>query len=188
MVHRIACGVLITIVGAAVACTPLQWGIPGVAASATSDDGRYVAFVRNHPDIDPWHQTAWLGTTSEPATKLDDLPGGAWSCDGIIWSPGGERVGFLISSSILRVYDVATKSLVYSGFIGRESRATPPRWVVQDVALSADGARATFRQCERVFEPIEERNSFSWRQRSVIRDCSQDRETVLLASLDAPWP
>lgn len=47
---------ILTITG----CTGEQWGFPRVPVRAASPDGRFVAYVKNHPSTDPPDQTLWL--------------------------------------------------------------------------------------------------------------------------------
>ena len=52
---------VLALTASTVSCSALQLGFPRTPVSATSPDGNYVAFVCNHPDIDPPSQSIWLG-------------------------------------------------------------------------------------------------------------------------------
>jgi hypothetical protein len=169
---------------AALACEAAQLGWPPVPLQARSPDGRIVAFVRNHPEFDPPNQSLWIQATGDTPSKLAQLaPDQDW-CDRIVWSSDSRRVAFLVSDAIVYVYDGQSHEQVFSGFIGRRSWDTPPRYIPQDLALSSDGSSVRFRECERTWKPSSpaRQNSRGTRVDRVISGCSETR-TVTLADV-----
>jgi len=59
-----------------------------------SPDGRVVAFVRNHPNVDPPDQSLWLKDSNGRATELTRLAPDADWCNLIVWSSDSTRVTF----------------------------------------------------------------------------------------------
>jgi hypothetical protein len=53
-------GLVLVFAVATFACDAAQLGWPPVPLRVPSADGRFVAFVRNHPDLDPPNQSLWL--------------------------------------------------------------------------------------------------------------------------------
>jgi hypothetical protein len=134
-------------------CSGSQLGFPRVPVRAVSPDGRHVAFVRNHPSVDPPDQTLWLGDANGDAKEVARLAG--------------------------------SKTSVFVGFVGRRSWDTPPRYVLRDVSLSADGASISFIECERTFRPVEQarQNPRGTRMTAVISGCSPARQTTVFSQV-----
>ena len=172
---------------AAMACEAAQFGWPQVPLRAPSPDGRVVAFVRNHPDVDPPNQSLWLQASNGAATELARLAPDADWCNLIVWSADSRRVAFLVSDAVLYVYDGQSHAKVFSGFVGRRSWDQPPRYTLQDLALSSDGASVTFRECEHTWRPNppERQNARGTRVHRVDGGCSDPR-TVALADVPVP--
>jgi hypothetical protein len=170
--------------GATLACDVAQLGWPRIPLRVPSPDGRFVAFVRNHPNLDPPDQSLWLQASNGAATELRRLAPDADWCNRIVWSSDSRRVAFLVSDAIVHAYDGQSHAQVFSGFVGRRSWDTPPRYVLQDLALSPDGSSVTFRECERTWRPSapERQNSRRTRVDRVIGGCSESR-TVTLADV-----
>jgi hypothetical protein len=169
---------------AALACEAAQLGWPPVPLQARSPDGRIVAFVRNHPEFDPPNQSLWIQAAGGSPSKLAQLaPDQDW-CDRIAWSSDSRRVAFLVSDAIVYVYDGQSHEQVFSGFVGRRSWDTPPRYILQDLALSSDGSSVTFRECERTWKlsTPERQNARRTRVDRVISACSA-AATVALAAV-----
>ena len=164
----------------AVACSRQQWGFPRMAVRAASPDGRFLAFVRNHPTVDPPDQSLWLQATEGQATRVALVPPDALWCDRIAWSADSRRVAFVIADAIVQVYDAPTRTRAFSGFVGRRSWDTPPSYVLRDVSLSTDGRAITFRECERTWRPVEaaRQNPRGSRVESSIGNCSAVPQTV----------
>ena len=169
------------------ACEAAQFGWPQVPLRAPSPDGRVVAFVRNHPDVDPPNQSLWLQASNGAAAQVARLAPDAEWCNLIVWSADSRRVAFLVSDAVLYVYDGQSRAKVFSGFVGRRSWDQPPRYTLQDLALSSDGASVTFRECEHTWQlnPPERQNARGTRVHRVDGGCS-DMKTLALAGVPAP--
>jgi len=163
------------------ACDAAQLGWPAVPLRVPSPDGRAVAFVRNHPDIDPPNQSLWLQASNGAATELTRLAPDADWCNLIVWSADSRRVAFLVSDAILYVYDGRSQAKVFSGFVGRRSWDQPPRYTLQGLALSSDGASVTFRECEHTWRPNppERQNARGTRVHRAEGGCSDTRSVAL---------
>jgi hypothetical protein len=135
------------------ACTAQQWGFPRTPVFARSPDGRYAAFVRNHPNLDPTDQSLWIQATGGTAERVMQVPPDAFWCDTILWSADSRRVAFIVANAIVHVFDPASRRLVFSGFVGRRSWDTPPRYILSGAALMGDGSGMVFRECERDYVP-----------------------------------
>jgi hypothetical protein len=134
---------------AAAACTsPEQWGQPRVPVSAASPDGQLLAYVRNHVALDPPDQSIWLRDASGREHELQRLGPDADWCDTIVWSADGGTVGFLVQDARLVVVDAARVRIESEHWLVPED-SYPPRGLVVELGLSADGTRAHFRACER---------------------------------------
>jgi len=168
------------------ACEAAQLGWPSVPLLVPSPDGRVVAFVRNHPNVDPPDQSLWLKDSNGRSTELTRLAPDADWCNLIVWSSDNRRVAFLVSDAIVYVYDGPSHAQVFSGFVGRRSWAQPPQYTVRDLALSDDGTRVTFRECEHTWQPNppERQNARGSRVHRVDGGCS-DAKTVTLADVPA---
>ncbi len=130
-------------------CTKEQLGLPRTPVSATSPDGRFVAFVRNHPSLDPPSQSIWLGVVGGSATKLKMLgPDSDW-CNTIAWSPDSSSVGFLVQDARLIAVDARAGRVVFEQWLTDWKGEYPPSRVVQDLSLSGGGREARFRDCGR---------------------------------------
>lgn len=168
-------------------CSREQWGFPRVPLRATSPDGRFVAFVKNHPSIDPSNQTLWIQPPAGDAIKVAAVPPDAFWCDRIVWSADSRRVAFVIADAIVQAYDVESSALVFSGFVGRRSWDTPPRYILRDVSLSADGRQITFRECERTWHKVDaaRQNARGTRVESSVANCSDGSHTVAFSAVAA---
>jgi dipeptidyl aminopeptidase/acylaminoacyl peptidase len=182
--RRVRLGLVSVLASAALACEAAQLGWPPVPLRVPSPDGRVVAFVRNHPDVDPPNQSLWLQASNGVATELTRLAPDADSCNVIVWSADSRRVAFLISDAVVQIYDGQSHAKVFSGFVGRRSWDTPPRYILQDMGLSPDGTSVTFRECERTWQsnPPERQNARGTRVEPMIGGCS-GVTTVALADV-----
>jgi hypothetical protein len=179
---------LLLVVCCASACTTrLQWGLPRVPVSATSPDGRFVAFVRNHPNPDPWDQSLWIRNASGTEWQVGRVPPDAFWCDRIAWSADSRRVAFVVADAIVHVYDARTRERVFAGFVNRRSWDVPPRFILRDFVLSADGRAAFFRECERTYHPVNaaRQNAHGTRVAATIGNCSAALRTVAFESIAA---
>ncbi|MGZ8868402.1 MAG: hypothetical protein ACXW2P_08660 [Thermoanaerobaculia bacterium] len=129
-------------------CDKEQLGLPRVALSVTSPDGRAVAFVRNHPSIDPPEQSVWLSVDGR-ARQLRRLgPDSDW-CNTIVWSADGSTVGFLVQDARLLTFDRASGQFVSEKWLTKWQGEYPPHNVAVNLGLSADGREAIYRECGR---------------------------------------
>jgi hypothetical protein len=126
-------------------CTTL--GLPRTPVSAESPNRRFVAFVRNHPNIDPPDQSIWLTDRSGDTMMLRRLGGDTEWCRHVVWSADSSTVGFLIMDTKLETYDVATRRLRTSTWLNGHSDDYPPGGTVIDLTLSPDGSMASFKTC-----------------------------------------
>jgi hypothetical protein len=183
---RVRATLIAGLAGAALACEAAQLGWPSVPLLVPSPDGRVAAFVRNHPNIDPPDQSLWLKNSTGRATELTRLAPDADWCSLIVWSSDSQRVAFLVSDAIVYVFDSRSHAQVFAGFVGRRSWDQPPRYTLHDLALSADGASVTFRECEHTWQPNppERQNARGSRVHRVDGGCS-DPKTVTLADVPA---
>jgi hypothetical protein len=182
--RRIRPGLLSVFAAAALVCDAAQLGWPPVPLRVPSPDGRVSAFVRNHPNVDQPDQSLWLQASNGAAAEVTKLaPDEEW-CSRIVWSSDSRRVAFLVSDAVVQVFDGQSHALVFSGFVGRRSWDTPPRYILQDLVLSADGASVTFRECERTWRPgpPQRQNARGTRVDRVVSGCSESR-TVTLADV-----
>lgn len=140
-------GLLLFVVGLLSGCTSL--GLPRTPVSAESPDHRFVAFVRNHPSIDPPDQSVWLTDRSGATSMLRKLGGDTEWCNRIVWSGDSTVVGFLIMDARLDTYDVVTRVRQASVWLNGNNGDYPPTGTAVDLALSADGRSATFKACGR---------------------------------------
>jgi len=98
-----------------------------VPVRAASPDGRFLAFVRNHPEIDPPNQTLWLQPAGGPAVPLAQVPPDAFTCNLIVWSLDSRRVAFVIQDAIIQVFEAETSTTAAKGTYPHPSRAPRPR-------------------------------------------------------------
>ncbi len=172
-------------------CSQAQLGLPRVAAQATSPDGQYLAFVRNHPNPDPPSQSLWLKPTYGAPKLLVELPPDQLWSDEVVWSADSQRVAFVIADAIVYVYEAGDAKRVFSGFVGRPSWDYPPRYILEQVRLSGDGRAIAFIECERVFRPVDaaRQNDRGTRREPVVTGCSASPTSVAFADLvqNQPW-
>ena len=130
------------------ACSAEQLGFPRTPVSASSPDGRHLAFVRNHPNPDPPSQTIWLGHHGERSRQIQELgPDSDW-CNRIVWSDDSSTVAYLVQDARLITVDAATDRIVSEIWLAPNDSYPPQRMVV-DLSLNATGSEARFRTCRR---------------------------------------
>ncbi len=86
----------------------------GIAKASTSPDGRFGAFVRAHPSIDPPNQSLWIkNNASGKVTQIAKLPEDVDGIQDIRWAPDSEVVVFNTYWCLycLRVADGKTKKI-----------------------------------------------------------------------------
>ena len=129
-------------------CSAQQCGFPRFPVSATSPNGTHVAFVQNHPDIDPPSQSIWLRTTNASATQIRRLgPDSDW-CNTVVWSADSSTVSFLIQDARLIAIDARSERIISDKWLVPQD-AYPPLRMVTNLSLSSDGSEATFQSCWR---------------------------------------
>ncbi len=135
------------------ACTREQMGLPTTPVSAKSPDGLHIAFVRNHPSIDPPAQSLWLSSKGRPSRKLKSLGEDADRCAKIVWSADSSTVSFLVQDARLITADASTGLIVSELWLTERRDGVPPSGMVSDLSLSEDGREARFRDCRREVSP-----------------------------------
>jgi hypothetical protein len=130
------------------ACSRAQLGVPRVAASAASPDGRYRAFVGNHPNIDPPAQSLWLSSDVGGTTQVRKLSEDQDWCRVIAWAGDSQSVAFLVQDARLIVVDAVIRRTRADRWLVAQD-GYPPTQVVTDLALSHDGMSVRFKACGR---------------------------------------
>lgn len=133
----------------AISCTSRsQWGLPRIPVRAVSPDGRFVALVRNHPDIDPPNQSLVLLDAAGNERELRRLaPDQDW-CTTVAWSADSSTVAYLVQDLRLTVVDARAVKIVADHWLD-EPRDYPPNRMASELAMSSDGREAFFRLCVR---------------------------------------
>ncbi len=151
--------------------------------SATSPDGGAVAFVRNHPNIDPPAQSIWLRTGGS-SHRLKQLGGDSDWCNRVVWSADGSTAAFLVQDARLITVDRASRRIVSEKWLTEWKGEYPPYRVVTALSLSADGREARFRECERPrglgAEAVE--------PGARLRDCAEGRTDTYSVTRDWRLP
>ena len=149
-------------------CTAKDFGFPRVQVEATSPSGSQVAYVRNHPSIDPPNQSLWmkdLGTGKR--TKLRKLGEDADWCNAISWSGGGDTVAFLIQDAWVAVYDKAGNEVAVGNLVQRGGYPTTTE--ARELEFNDDASGLRFTECHR-------RSGTECRQQTVgLDELSLDR-------------
>jgi hypothetical protein len=132
------------------ACSREQLGLPRIPVSATSPDGRFVAYVRNHPNLDPPSQTIWLKAVGRSAVKLRALgPDSDW-CNTVVWSADSSTVSYLVQDARLITADARAERVVSEHWLTAWEGEYPPSRMARNLSLSADGQQARFLDCARL--------------------------------------
>lgn len=130
-------------------CDRSLLGLPAVAVSATSPDGAVTAYVRNHPSIDPPSQSLWMRLADGRDVQASKLaPDQDWS-NLVAWSADSTRAGFLVQDSRLALVDASSGRVLGWTHLVEDRLDYPTAEVARDLALSADGAHASYRVCKR---------------------------------------
>jgi hypothetical protein len=117
------------------------------AARAASPDGSRVAMALERPcgEIVCGELRAGPASDESAATTFDTYRDS--SCDEIVWTPDGKRVGFLMTGQQLVIYDAQTlKHLGNVRLLTQEAAATR---LVRGVTFSENGKAVTFDDCPR---------------------------------------
>ena len=94
-----------------------------------------------------WCERLAIGATADGAQPLAVLAANE-RCSEIVWSPDGKRVGFVINSQQLRLYEAEThKPAGQVDLVTRDS--DPPTRVARGITFSENGAAITFDDCPR---------------------------------------
>jgi hypothetical protein len=163
-IRRSAAGIaILASVGLLVgACSKAQLGFPRIPVSVESPDHRFVAFVRNHPSVDPPSQSLWIRDPLMGEKMLRTLfPDVEW-CEQIVWSSDSQHVAFLIEEAEVEVYDTIAKRLQRPIWLVPRREEYPPAAVVRNVSLSAGGRELTFRTCPRRDDPTKPLSRDLW--------------------------
>jgi len=134
--------------GLAGGCSRADLGRPRVAASEASPDGRYRAFVRNHPSIDPPNQSLWLASDVAGTFQIRKLSEDEDWCRTIAWAGDSQSVAFLVQDAHLVVVDVVTHRIRVDRWLVPQ-QDYPPSQEVRNVSLSHDGSIVRFTACSR---------------------------------------
>ncbi len=134
--------------GLTAACSRAQVGLPRVAASAASPNGRYRAFVRNHPNIDPPAQSLWLSSDVDGGAQVRTLSEDQDWCHVIAWAGDSQSVAFLVQDARLIVVDAVTRRTRADRWLVAQD-GYPPSQMVTELALSHDGMSVRFKECGR---------------------------------------
>ena len=153
------------------ACTREQMGLPMTPVSAKSPDGRHIAFVRNHPSIDPPAQSLWLSSKGRSSRKLKSLGEDADCCDKIVWSADSSTVSFLVQDARLITADASTGLIVSELWLTERRDGVPPSGMISDLSLSNDGREAKFRDCRREISPES--------RKSRAADCGDQKSVAI---------
>ena len=131
------------------ACSKRELGFPRVAVSRQSPDGRYRAFVRNHPSIDPPEQSLWLGAVDgSGAGQIRKLSGDQDWCNVVEWAGDSRSVAFLVQDARLIAVDPTTRRIAVDRWLVPQD-GYPPTQVVSALSFSFDGSSIRFRACRR---------------------------------------
>ncbi len=170
--------VVLAVAALATGCSRELWGLPRIAMSATSPDGKWVAFARNHPTLDGPDQSIWFGDVKGRAVQLRKLGADTEAISAIVWSADSRFVAYLTNDAILGVYEAATQDRIASGYLRYPNVNYPPKYMVRELAFSADGESVTYLPCERTFERVPD--SERWTEHTT---CSAARESRVIADL-----
>ncbi len=128
-------------------CAAQQCGWPRFPVSVASPDGRHVAFVQNHPDIDPPNQSIWVQTGNNSKQIQQLGPDSDW-CDTIVWSADSSTVSYLIQNARLITVDAASQRIVSDQWLTAQDSYPPLRMVI-NLSINMDGSEARFQSCWR---------------------------------------
>lgn len=148
MTHPARVG-LVVVIALTAACSREQLGLPRTPVSVVSPDGRFVAFVRNHPNPDPPSQTIWLGPVGGTAKKVETLgPDSDW-CNTIVWSADSSTVSYLVQDERLITVDAGAVRIISVKHLTAWQGEYPPYRIVRNLSLTSDGRAASFEDCKR---------------------------------------
>jgi hypothetical protein len=91
----------------ALGCSERDLGLPSIQVSATSPNGRFVAYVRNHPSFDPPDQTLWIRDQYGNETKIAKLGEDSQWCNRIQWLEDSSTATFVVEGTAYSVKNVA---------------------------------------------------------------------------------
>ena len=144
--HRYA---IVLILASVSACSREQLGLPPRAVSVMSPDGRFIAFVRNHPTLDPPSQSIWLEAIGRSATELKTLGSDSDWCHTIVWSSDSSTVSYLVQDARLITADAHAQRIVSEKWLTDWKGEYPPYRFVTGLSLSNHGREAVFQSCPR---------------------------------------
>jgi hypothetical protein len=120
-----------------------------VAATATAPDKSRVATAREKPCGEPgrWCSELSIGPSRESGTVVAAYDDPAVTCDEIVWTPDGKRVGFVMRGRELRLFDpVSLREIGLVRLVTDEAAQTRR---ARGVTFSENGRAVTFDDCPR---------------------------------------
>jgi hypothetical protein len=114
-------------------------------ARATSPDKSRVALALERRCGQGTCQDLRMGASEESAADVATLAG--QSCDEVVWTPDGKRIGFVIDGREMRLYDAGTLKL--AGIVGLLTSEAAESRRARGVTFSENGRAVTFDDCPR---------------------------------------
>lgn len=149
MIPTIRHAPFVVLVLISMSCSKANFGLPRIPLSSPSPDGRFIALVRNHVDIDPPNQSIWVGEVGAKPTLIERLAPDMDYCSTIEWSADSSTVAFVVRNGRLRVVDAASGETLFNEWVVEWSGEYPPAIRIKDLRLANDGRSASFRGCRK---------------------------------------
>jgi len=116
-----------------------------IAAQTSSPDHSHVGVAWESVCKEGVCTSLAMGATAASATELDSLSG--QSCDQVVWTPDGKRVGFVIDGSRMMLFDA--ESMKHAGTVRLMSDEAARSHLARGVTFSENGRAVTFDDCPR---------------------------------------
>ena len=124
----------------------LRNGTPARVIRASSPDRSRVAVAATRPCAPAGECGALrIGSSEDNSTVVHALEGS--TCEEVVWTPDGTRVGFVIDRNQLMLFDAAT--LKHAGTIRLLTDEAAQSRIVRGVTFSENGRAVTFDDCPR---------------------------------------